>query len=263
MADHLTQIQTNTVNRWFYIPKANPAAKIRLFCFPYAGGSAAIFKDWGKTLGPDVELLAIQLPGRGARLGEPPIRSISAIVSNLAMAMIPLLDRPYAFFGHSNGALISYELAKELRRQNETGPEHMIVSAKRAAQLPRLGPITYDMPQDQFIQVLREYEGTPREILDDKELLTFLLPTIRADFCMSDTYQFRPSAALDCDLTLFGSLNDRYVPFNDLLAWTNNVSGTVTHKIFGGGHFFLHSHGSDVISSVEQVLMQILDRVER
>ncbi len=242
------------VQRWFCSPLARPQAPLRLFCFPYAGGSAAIFKDWAQALGEQVELHAIQLPGRGARFGEPPLRSVGMIVHHLANAITPMLDRPCVFFGHSNGALIAYELARELARRGETALIHLIVSAKRAPHLARLGPVTYDLPQPEFIEVLREYEGTPPQILEDAELLTCLLPAIRADFGLSDLYEHRPGFALDCDLTLFGSLNDRYVPFADLLAWESHSKGRVVHRVFGGGHFFLHTHAGEVVEAVQQVI---------
>ncbi|MGZ3181898.1 MAG: thioesterase II family protein [Telluria sp.] len=251
------------MTRWFYTPQPEPEARLRLFCFPYAGGSAAIFKDWVAPLGPQVELHAVQLPGRGARFGEAPVRSIGLLVHHLATAMAPLLDRPCVFFGHSNGALLAFELARELQRRGEHALRHLIVSAKRAPHLPRLGPITYDLPEAEFIQVLREYEGTPQEILNDPELLRCLLPAIRADFGLSDLYEFRPGYGLACNLSLFGSLNDRYVPYDDLLAWSVHGKGEVRSHVFGGGHFFMHSHADDVIAEVVRTLGEVAGSARR
>lgn len=239
---------------WFYIPTPNPHARLRLFCFPYAGGSAAIFRDWGRRLGADVEVVAIQLPGRGARQSEPALRSIKAIVDALREEIVAFDDRPFIFFGHSNGALIAYELARALQVRGDAIPDHLIVSAKRAPHLRSLRPITFNLPQKEFVDVLREYEGTPKEILEDADLLNFLLPTIRADFSLSDLYQYTPGIALGCDLSLLGSLNDKFVPFDDLLAWSSLTIGLTSHKIMEGGHFFIHSHCDGVLAHVNDVL---------
>ena len=239
---------------WFQQLHVNPQAGIRLFCFPYAGGNPAIFREWCGALGGRAELFAMQLPGRGVRFAEAPLRSVGLIVHHLANAILPLMDRPCVFFGHSNGALICYELARELARRGEPGPEHVIVSAKRAPHLPRLGPVVFDLPDAQFIEVLRDYEGTPPEVLSDAELLACLLPAIRADFGLSDLYQHRAGFPLACDMTLFGSLNDRYVPFDDLLAWREQCKGRSATKVFDGGHFFLHQHAAHLIAEVALVL---------
>lgn len=242
---------------WFQHLHVNPDAPVRLFCFPYAGGNPAIFREWCPVLGADAELFALQLPGRGMRAAEPPMRAVGLIVHYLANAITPLLDRPCVFFGHSNGALICYELARELARRAEPGLQHLIVSAKRAPHLPRLGPVTFDLPDAEFIEVLRDYEGTPAEILDDAGLLELLLPAIRADFGLSDLYQHRQGFALECDMTLFGSMNDRFVPFDDLLAWERHGKGSCATRVFDGGHFFLHEHPAALIGEVGKVIAAV------
>jgi medium-chain acyl-[acyl-carrier-protein] hydrolase len=242
---------------WFQHQHVNPEAKVRLFCFPYAGGNPSIFREWGPMVGSHAELFAMQLPGRGARLAEPPMRSLNLIVHCLANAITPLLDRPCVFFGYSNGALICFELARELARRGEPGLHHVIISAKRAPHLPRLGPVTFNLPDAQFVEVLREYDGTPEEILADASLLNYLLPSIRADFGLSDLYQHRPGSPLECAMTLFGSMTDRYVPFDDLLAWQEHTKLPDAVKVFDGGHFFLHQQASQVIAEVTLVLSAV------
>ena len=239
---------------WFQQLNANPDARFRLFCFPYAGGNPAIFREWVGALGGRAELFTMQLPGRGARFSEAPLRSAGLIVHHLANAILPLMDRPCIFFGHSNGALLCYELARELARRGEPGVEHVVVSAKRAPHLARLGPVVFDLPDAEFIDVLRDYEGTPPEVLADADLLACLLPAIRADFGLSDLYQHRPGFPLACDMTLFGSMNDRYVPFADLLAWREHCKGRCATKVFEGGHFFLHEQAAQVLAEVALVL---------
>lgn len=239
---------------WFFKSPSRHAVRARLVCFPYAGGSGQIFRDWPKTLGPEVEVVGIQLPGRGARMHEAPLQDLGEIVRHICDALATLPELPFAFFGHSNGALISFEVARELIRRGRPLPQHMIISAKRAPQLARLGPMTFHLPHDKFVDVLRDYEGTPRDILDEPELLALILPSVRCDFAISELYRFDPLPQLDLDFTLLGSQNDKFVPYHDLLPWAAVTTGKVNAHVIGGGHFFMHSHATDVLSHVGEVV---------
>src|SRR5215216_2860694 len=151
---------TASISNWLTCPKPNPHARLRLFCFPYAGGRAAIFRTWPDALPNNVEFFAIELPSRGKRMKEPPITRMDPLVRGIAEAIRPLLDKPFCFFGHSMGALISFELARLLRREHSPQPSHLFVSGSAAPQVPDAHPRTFDLPEPEFLDVLRRLNGT-------------------------------------------------------------------------------------------------------
>ena len=149
---------------WLAFHKLNPQARLRLFCFHYAGGSARVFREWHDLL-PTVEVCPLQLPGRGTRIKEGSVRRVAPLVEQLARELSPKLDMPFAFFGHSMGALIGFELARLLRRERGLNPAHLFISGRRAPQLRAAGPPIHNLPDDEFIERLRDYNGTPEEVL--------------------------------------------------------------------------------------------------
>ncbi|MGH9759831.1 MAG: thioesterase II family protein, partial [Blastocatellia bacterium] len=156
---------------WFIRTNPRPNARMRLFCFPYAGGAAAIYRLWPNGLPSDVEIVALELPGRGGRMKEAGFRNVSKLITAIAEVIAPRIDREFAFFGHSMGALIAFELARELRRQGRPQPQCLFVSGRRAPHIPDTDPITYNLPEAEFIQELRKLNGTPKEVLDHEELM--------------------------------------------------------------------------------------------
>ena len=225
---------------WFSSAQPNPRATVRLFCFPYAGGDAQVYRAWSRHLPPSVEVLAARLPGRGLRMKEAAFRDLAPLVAAVASAATPYLDRPFAFFGHSMGALISFELARLLRERGVRGPSHLFVSGRRAPQLPRAEPITYDLPDAEFVEYLRSLKGTPAEVFDHPELLELMLPLVRADFSVVETYQYRPGPALGCPVTAFGGESDEEVSVEEIKAWGEQTSGRFDARIIPGDHFFLN-----------------------
>lgn len=225
--------------RWFSIPQPNPRARVRLFCFPYAGGDAQIYRNWPRQL-PSAEVCAARLPGRGARIQEAAFRDLRSMVEAIA-SVAPYLDRPFAFFGHSMGALVAFELARLLHGRGLPGPAHLFVSGRRAPQLPADWPITYDLPDAEFVEYLRSLNGTPAEVLDHPELLELMLPLLRADFCVAETYDYRPGPALDCPITAFGGAGDAEVSRAEVEAWAAQTSASFLARIMPGDHFFLNN----------------------
>ena len=225
---------------WFSAAQPNSRASVRLFCFPYAGGDAQVYRAWSRHLPPSVEVLAARLPGRGLRIKEAPFRDLVPVVAAVASAATPYLDRPFAFFGHSMGALISFELARLLRERGVRGPAHLFVSGCRAPQLRGGEPITYDLPDAEFIEYLRSLKGTPAEVFDHPELLELMLPLVRADFSVVETYQYRPGPALGCPVTAFGGESDEEVGVEGIKAWGEQTSGRFDARIMPGDHFFLN-----------------------
>jgi medium-chain acyl-[acyl-carrier-protein] hydrolase len=173
-------------NLWIAFPKPNPRAQLRLFCFSYAGGGASVFYPWSQTLPPNIELRPLQLPGRENRLDEPIYRGLGPLLHALAPALQPYLDVSFAFFGHSLGALVSFELARRLRRQHLPTPVHLFVSGCGAPQIRRLDAPIHTLPDAAFIEKLRRFDGTPAALLENPDIMKLFLPILRADFALSE-----------------------------------------------------------------------------
>jgi medium-chain acyl-[acyl-carrier-protein] hydrolase len=236
---------TRTGIPWLRNWHDRPYAGIRLFCFPYAGGGASIFHSWSGHLPRSIEVCPVQLPGREDRLGERAFSNMAALLDALVPVLLPYLDMPYAFFGHSMGALISFEVTRYLYRIGQRNkPLHLFVSGHRAPQLPDTDPPTYELPEPEFIEKLRHLKGTPEAVLQNTELLHLLLPLLRADFALCETYSYTHEKPLECGLSAFGGLQDSDVSREALEAWRKQTSGQFKMRFFEGGHFFLHQENA-------------------
>lgn len=231
----------STVNPWiqFYQPK--PQANLRLFCFPYAGGRAQIFSTWSDALPDHIEVCPVELPGRGRRWGETPFIELSPLIEAIASSIAPLLNRPYAFFGHSIGALIAFELARFLRQQNASEPVYLFVSSRRAPQLQDFDPPSHTLPDDELIRKLNWLKGTPQDALNDPELMQLWLPVLRADLAVSETYTYIPQMPLSCPIIAFGGRQDPAIRRGGLRQWREQTTGRFAKHLFRGNHFFIHS----------------------
>lgn len=239
---------------WLAHLNPNPRATLRLFCFPYAGGAAVIFRDWQARLPAHVEVCPVQLPGRGKRLGEQPYTRVQFLAEALAHALLPHFDKPFAFFGHSMGALIGFELARTLRKRYDLSPRQLFVSGRRAPAIPNLEPPTYDLPEAEFIQTLYNLKGTPREVLEHPELMELVLPQLRADFTLCETYDYAPAAQLDCPISVFGGLQDAEVSRAHLEGWRTETTAAFSLRMFPGDHFFLNTEGAMLLRVLSQAL---------
>jgi medium-chain acyl-[acyl-carrier-protein] hydrolase len=248
---------SNAPSDWVTIPQPVPQAKLRLFCFPYAGGNSLIYRKWPTGLPATVELCAIQLPGHGNRLREKPFDRLTPLVSALATELLPYLDKPFAFFGHSMGALISFELARLLRREFGKGPEQLFVSGHRGPRIINGGPRIYDMPREEFIEQLRRLNGTPKEVLEHPELIDLMTPILRADFAITETYEYLNEAPLDCHLTAFGGLGDIEVTRKHLEAWRAETRASFSLRMFPGDHFFLNTAQPALLVVLSQELRRL------
>jgi medium-chain acyl-[acyl-carrier-protein] hydrolase len=223
---------------------------LRLFCFPYAGGNSLIYRAWPFGLPENVEICAIQLPGHGNRLPEPLFNSLTPLVSALALQLLPYLNKPFAFFGHSMGGLISFELARLLRRECRQRPQHLFISGHRAPHTRDTEKRTFELPEAEFIEELRRLNGTPREVLDHPELISLMAPVLRADFTIAQTYEYLDEGPLDCDLTVYGGLRDIDVTREHLEAWRTYTSGNFNLRMFPGDHFFLHNSRPSLLQTM-------------
>jgi medium-chain acyl-[acyl-carrier-protein] hydrolase len=243
----------------------NPRPRLRVLCFPYAGGGASAFNGWIDQLPAQVlaqiELLAVQLPGHESRVNEETFDNLSPLLDALVPIVRRYSDTPFAFVGHSMGALISFELARHLRRQKHPGPAHIVVSGHRAPQLPDPQPAIRGLPAVEFLARLREMGGTPEAVLEAPELMELLLPVLRADFSLCETYVYPQEEPLDCSITAWGGNDDRRVSSVELLAWGAQSTGLFSLHMFPGNHFFIHSARSAVLQVLAHDLRLTLRRL--
>ncbi len=230
-----------TLTSWVTCPKPNPQASIRLFCFPYAGGSSLIFRTWSELLAPNIEVCAIELPGRGIQMKLASFNRLEPLVKAIAPALLSYLDKPFAFFGHSMGGLVSFELARQLRKEYRINPAHLFISGRRAPQIPEKKPPIYDLPEPAFKEELRRLNGTPANVLENTELMQLLTPILRADFAVLETYIYTSSVPLECPITTFGGLQDQEVSLEELQGWREHTKASFSLQMFPGDHFFIHS----------------------
>lgn len=240
-----------TPNPWVVRPRPNPTARMRLFCLPYAGGGTSAYASWAGLLPADLELGIVLLPGRERRYREQPYTNLSRLTRDLADALTPEMDRPYALFGHSVGALIAFELLRELRRRAAPPPRHLFVSGRRAPHLPDPNPPLYALDDSRFIAELqRQYNGIPAAILEDQELRQLFLPVMRADITLADTHQHAAETPFDVRLTALGGSNDPRATRQELEAWQQHTHGHFTCTLFPGGHFYLQAERAALIHTI-------------
>jgi len=234
-------------NKWFVHPLSKKRAEIRLFLFPYAGGGPAVFGKWLGEFDTHIETFIAHYPGRGSRHNESPITQIDTLVDKLAQAIQPLLDKPLAFFGHSFGGLIAYELAKQIQ------PQILFISGCAAPHLPNSHPPIHHLPDPDFIKSLQELNGIPNEIMDNSELMELLLPMLRADFEAFEGYQPN-SYQLACPITAFGGLDDPRVNREQLEGWATHTTAGFRTQYFSGDHFFINTNTANIITSINSEL---------
>ncbi len=248
---------------WVTCRVPRPHAQLRLFCFPYAGGGSVTYYHWPRKLPDAIEVYAVKLPGRENRFTESPFTRLEPLVRTLADALLPYLDRPFAFFGHSLGGLLSFELTHALRRQHRLTPVHLCVSASRAPHLCRSGTPKHDLPTPDFIRYLRRINGTPEKILNNNTVMQLLLPTLRADFALAETYHYSPKEPLSCPITVFAGLQDTIVSHEALRAWQQHTRNTFTLHTFPGSHFFLQTARTELLTALTQTLTPQTSHMKR
>ena len=233
--------------------------KARLFCLPFAGGGASVFREWPRKLSRDVQVIALQLPGRESRWNEPPCEAISEIVDWLVASLGPILDQPFAIFGHSMGAMLGFEVARALQL-NGNCPAHLFVSGFRAPQDPDPDPPMHRLPNEELISHLGSLNGIPKPILDHPELIALLLPVLRADLKICETYNYRAGEPLHCPISAYGGANDLKAPPASLDGWRIQTSKEFTMRVFPGDHFFLESARDALLGQIFTDLMRSLRR---
>ncbi|HEX8557031.1 MAG TPA: alpha/beta fold hydrolase [Pyrinomonadaceae bacterium] len=244
----------STDNVWLAKSQPAPQARVRLFCFPYAGGSSLTFRRWPEALSPEVEVCPVQLPGRGSRMSEPPLKAVHDIVEAFLPVMARRLDKPFAFFGHSMGGAIAFELSRRLRSDCGVEPLRLFISGRRAPHLAPNGPVIYDLPEPEFKEELRRLNGTPAELLEHPEMMEILVPLLRADISVSQTYRCDSRLSLTCPMTIYGGLEDAHDEPAGLAAWREHTLGPFELKMFAGDHFFINTAQPQLLDALRVAL---------
>lgn len=233
------------------VVKSSLESSYRIICFPHGGGSVQSFRTWSDFLPDDVELICLDLPGRGKRAAEAAIRSMDVLVTMVTKALRRYSDRPFVFFGHSVGALVAYEIARSLEKAGLPSPFHVIVSAHPSANVPADDPPMYIYGDDKLTDVVRSLGLVPKEALANEELLhNFILPPMRADFELAETYDRNLPTPLRAAITAMGGVQDETINADDLDEWRRLTTSRFTRIMFDSDHFYTHSMTSDVVSTL-------------
>ncbi|TCS39450.1 medium-chain acyl-[acyl-carrier-protein] hydrolase [Paucimonas lemoignei] len=185
---------------------------------------------------------------------EAPCHRLDSLLADIESALPSLLDRPYAFFGHSMGATVAFELTRRLQAAGLPAPRHLFLSGRSAPQLPsRRAPI-HALPHVEFIDTLRKFSGTPAEVLAHEELMEMMVPIMRVDFEALETWHYEPGAPFDIPVSVFGGLADEAVPMENLDAWASCTSARFKRHMFPGGHFFIQQHYPAMLNIVARAL---------
>jgi medium-chain acyl-[acyl-carrier-protein] hydrolase len=232
--------------------------RLRVFCFPYAGAGPYIFAPWANAFPDGVEICAIQLPGRAARIREQPFTALGPLVDAIGEQIAPSLRTPFILLGHSLGALIAFEVARHVRRRFGSNPAQLIVCACRAPHLPHPQPILHDLPEEQFIEALRHLNGTPEELLQQPGVIKLIAPALRADLAVFETYEYRNDAPLACPIRAFGGLGDVRTAADELRLWRQHTTGPFTAQCVPGGHFFIHQSGNLLVRLLATIVYEVL-----
>ena len=227
--------------------------RLSLICFPYAGGSASSFRNWPLLFDGRINICCVELPGRAGRFGEPAESSCSELVRRLAAGARRWPQGPFVFFGHSMGALVAFELAREFRRRGATLPTALLVSSLRAPHLPETSFVA-GLPDDGFLAELADLSGGQAAAWADPDLRALLLPTLRADVRLCEDYRYLPEDPLPLPIAAFRGHLDGYVSEDEVRAWSQHTSGGFNYQELPGDHMYVHSVERDLVASVGLVI---------
>jgi medium-chain acyl-[acyl-carrier-protein] hydrolase len=246
-----------STSQWFIsTDKPGIETRLRIFCFPYSGGGVSIFYDWSKHFPQDISIMALQLPGHESRMAEELVSDLNLLIDKLVVAITPYLDKPYIFFGHSLGALISFELTHRLKKMNVYLPKCLIVSGRAAPHTPSKNGIIHNLPNHEFIAKLKEYNGLPEIILHNQELLDLFLPIIRADFKLSESYLHMKYEPLPVPIIALAGKNDYNVIIENVALWMEHTTKSFKKYLLPGDHFFIKTHLREVLNIIQDVIKQ-------
>lgn len=235
-----------------YLKSESP--KKRLFCFPYAGSGAAVYRQWAPLLPPDVELYAIEIPGR-VHLKEKTAADMKELVEVIYPEILPLLDLPYAFFGHSYGSIMAYELARKLQEEQKPLPIHLFVSSRRPPHISPKGASISHLPDTEFIKEIQiQFGAIPEAVLKDKTLLAMFLPILKEDLRINEQYLGSIEPPLTIPVTFYHGMEDGSGALFNTDKWSEVTTGPFTTKIFPGGHFYIDTARKALIDDIIRII---------
>lgn len=252
----MNSLESKNTQTWVRpIPGRNQPTSLRIFYFPYAGAGASTFRHWGSGFPGFIEAFAVQLPGREDRFMEEPFSNLDQLLDTLTPGLLPFLDRPFAFYGHSMGAIICWELSRELQQRQGIEPVHVFVSGCRALHLHESRSLEEaNLSDDRLVEELRNLNGTPEDVLRNPEFLDYILPPFRADLSLFADYTYQPGELLTCPVTAFGGSDDPRVAPEHLEGWKELTTGSCRVEVLSGSHFFLHDKRESIMRSMARDL---------
>jgi surfactin synthase thioesterase subunit len=251
MADHSPDLLVETP--WIWRAR-RPRARTRLICFPHAGAGAGAYGEWARLLPAEVELAAVQLPGRQNRIAEDPVTEVGPLVKVLTQALRPFLDGDFAFFGHSGGAALAYEVAKALREKSGPRPSRLFLSAQPAPGTVGRVPVMHTLSDEELGAEVVRLGGIEPEIAEDEEVMEGLLPTLRADFTLWERHRVEPGEPLDTPITVLSGDADPRAPKDTLYGWAAHTTGAFHTRFYPGGHFYFLHDPTELVAHLSQVL---------
>jgi len=237
---------------WFLTPEPRVDAGMRLICIPYAGGGAAVFREWGREADESIEVRGVQLPGRGWRLREPPETDMGRLASSIADAIEKVADRPFALFGHSMGSWVALQVTRELERRGRS-PVVLFASGRQAPSIGPTRPPLSHLDDEAFVAEIQEtYGGIPPQILDDPDILDLLLPSLRADIALLEGYRHRAGLPVSCPLVAVAGEDDSVVDRAHLPRWGEETRDSFEMRTFPGGHFYFQPRFEPLLRFLEE-----------
>lgn len=221
-----------------------------------------MFRDWVKYIPPQIELIAVQLPGRENRFHEAPIRTAGTAVNEISAVLESYFDKPFAFFGHSMGALLSYETTRTLARNKKNLPEHLFISGRFSPDTIRNKSSVHNLPEDLFLAEIQKYGGLPEKILEDAEMRSFFFPTLRADMEMCEKYIYERTSALTIPITVYNGLTDEGVNPSEKNGWEDMTEMSCEIKYFAGGHFFFKDSPNEFFGQLRKDLEKLVSKLQ-
>ncbi|ABC33616.1 predicted thioesterase involved in non-ribosomal peptide biosynthesis [Hahella chejuensis KCTC 2396] len=241
--------------RWF-MPAPQAGKSIRLFCFPYAGGSPNAFRSWVKRFPDDMDVVVVRLPGRENRISEAPFSEWPPLVESVLQAIVPYLNQPFAFFGHSFGGRVIFELTRRLQSYGGPLPEHVFISGCRCPHLSSHQPFIHQLPMEGLIERIRQMNGAPEAALQDQQLMALMEPMLRADFKLSECWSGDKSQTLRVPITALSGQDDPIDASARMQEWEDYTSGGFQLRTFPGDHFFIRSSEQEVTAFISQTLLE-------